>query len=61
MDTGEGAGEMTTYSALVRVIYHAGTMAINVIVQAPNVAQAVAMLQAQYGVNAVMSNPIVVS
>lgn len=52
---------MTTYSALVRVRYQAGTMAITVTVQAPSVVQAVAMLQAQYGANSVMSNPIVVS
>jgi hypothetical protein len=56
-----GADEMTTYSALVRVNYHAGTMAINVSVQANSVVQAVAMLQAQYGTNSVLSNPIVVS
>ena len=61
MGGGQGAGEMTTYSALVRISYHAGTMAITVTVQANSVVQAVAMLQAQYGANAVMSNPIVVS
>lgn len=52
---------MTTYSALVRVSYHAGTMAINMTVQANSVVQAVAILQAQYGANSVLSNPIVVS